>query len=403
MLKRLLITLLSSLLILTSCRKNDNGENETYLLSSELLRSTSASEARLLLTPLTAINPQILSVIENLNYDIKVYKVVYKTTFKGTTINASGIISVPETSDQVPVLSFQNGTNTLDAHAPTVDLADPVYNFIENMAGIGFIILIPDYIGYGESSGYLHPYHHRASSDASIIDLIKATEEFLLSGQVQAKEDNRVFLMGYSQGGWATMSVLNTIETSGALSKQIVAASCGAGAYSLYDFAKYIIDLEEYHAPLYMPFYIESHLNNGFLEGPNNIYFKEPYASRIPLLFNGQTTNSEINSQLTRDMTLLFTDNLKTNFETSPDFQSFRNSLTENSIDAWQIGSSLLLIHGTNDIDVPVFETENIYNSFIQAGVSSDKIRKILLEGKAHDSAIIPFGVETFVYFNAIK
>lgn len=403
MLKRLLITLLSSLLILTSCRKNDNGDKETYLLSFEQLRSTTASEARSLLTPLTAINPQIISVIENLNFDIKVYKVVYKTTFKGAVINASGIISVPETSEQVPVLSFHKGTNTLHSQAPTVDLTDPVYNFIENMAGIGFIVLIPDYIGYGESSGYLHPYHHRASNDAAIIDLIKATEEFLLSGQVQAKEDNRVFLMGYSQGGWATMSVLNTIETSGVLSKQIVAASCGAGAYNLYDFAKYIIDTEEYHTPLYMPFYIESYLNNGFMEGPNNIYFKEPYASRIPLLFNGQTTGSEINSQLTRDMTLLFTDNLRTNLETSPDFQSFRNSLTENSIDAWQIGASLLLVHGTIDTDVPVFETENIYNSFIQAGVSSDKIRKILLEGKAHDSAIIPFGVETFVYFNAIK
>ncbi|NJK87405.1 MAG: alpha/beta hydrolase [Bacteroidales bacterium] len=215
-------------------------------------------------------------------------------------MQASGIISIPEAEGFYPIISFQNGTITENSRAPSKNIGDPLVSFLTGLAGNGFIVVIPDYLGFGASEELLHPYHHRNSNDAIVIDLIKATDEFLAGGAEKAKSNNSLFLMGYSQGGWASMSVFETIENSNVLPYNLAAVSCGAGAYDLYGFTEYITQLEDFAAPYYLPYFIYSHISNGLLAGNVEKYFNEPFASRLPDLFNGNNSGSVINSQLTK-------------------------------------------------------------------------------------------------------
>ena len=54
-----------------------------------------------------------------IKYDAVILKVVYRTKYKGETINASGLVILPSTEDEVDMLSFQHGTIGSDAEAPS--------------------------------------------------------------------------------------------------------------------------------------------------------------------------------------------------------------------------------------------------------------------------------------------
>jgi PBP1b-binding outer membrane lipoprotein LpoB len=53
-----------------------------------------------------------------LQYGAVIYKVVYRTKYKGEDINASGLVIMPVTDEEVDMLSFQHGTITDDAPKP---------------------------------------------------------------------------------------------------------------------------------------------------------------------------------------------------------------------------------------------------------------------------------------------
>jgi hypothetical protein len=89
----------------------------------------------------------------------------------------------------------------------------------------------------------LHPYYHRESTDNAITDLIRAFNELSESGDIQATANDSLFLMGYSQGGGATLSALDDIENGDPLDMEVIAASCGAGAYNLLEFSSYVLGL----------------------------------------------------------------------------------------------------------------------------------------------------------------
>ena len=133
---------------------------------------------------------------------MSVFKLIYKTEINGEKISASGLISIPAIPGEYPVLSFQNGTNTLNDNCPTNNPDDNLYKLVEFIASMGFVVIIPDYPGFGESAGIPHPYLIKEPTIGSVKDMIRAVRE---SGDedfpgIVVSDD--VYLMGYSQGGW---------------------------------------------------------------------------------------------------------------------------------------------------------------------------------------------------------
>ncbi len=395
-----IILLMVFLLFLYSCENNENGSvSNEYLVDYELKSTNTLVSIQTLLSVASIVYPELDPLIDELKYGVDIYIINYKTTFLGNEVVASGLLCLPETEEPVPILSFQNGTNTCQANAPTNNPQSTLLSLMSSLAGMGYIICIPDYIGFGKSEQFLHPYHHAESSNAAVVDMIRASRELIAKDDIMAQETDDVFLTGYSQGGWATLSAARKIDISYSSLFNLKAVACGAGAYNLTDFSEYLLNLDAYSTPFYLPYFIESRRQNGILTEDDSVYFKEPYATTIPNLFNGEYCNTELNAELPEEIDSLLTDNFINNFETSSDFASLREELDENSVKAWDISSPIRLFHSKGDNSVPYFLSEDMY-----AGLSAyGDVDLVLIDSLDHNEAIIKWGVDAFNWFNDLK
>jgi len=393
-----LALLLPGLWYFTSCSKQEHIERE-YLISYSLLKQMTVPGIKSFVQNAVQIYPALDSLPSDFQYDVSVYLVNYPVDFRGTTMTASGVVCLPEGKGNFGMISFQNGTNTLHRAAPSRDIFNGLYTLIESAASYGFIVVIADYLGFGSSEQIIHPYYHRESNDLAVKNLILAAQELVNEKNMQAGFNGDLFLMGYSQGGWATLSAFRLIEQTALSDLSVRAVSCGAGAYQLVPFSEHVISLETYPTPYYLPYFIESHRRNGMLSDPLSLFFREPYASRIPDLFNGNLSGDEINQQLTDTVSLLITDNLKNDFSDAEEFAALRNELNTNSVDGWNTENPLRFYHGKADDNVYYMQSVLMHNAMLQMGSSAENVSLYLLEGLDHQTALVPWGVTTIKWF----
>lgn len=397
-----LVVYLCILLIISSCSKDTEDIKHTYLVHYDKMYTLQNSFILSILNEISSDQPEVIELINNVNYNVEVYNITYKTRYKDEDIIASGLVCIPHSSIDFPIISFQNGTNTSHINAPTTNWSNPMFMLLQSLASNGYIILIPDYIGFGESENKMHPYYVKSTTNSAIIDMIYAVQELLEYYSTGANYNDEYFLMGYSQGGWATLAALEELEINHASNIEVRATSCGAGAYNLMHVSDYILQQNTFPSPLYLPYYMYSHQQYGSINDSLDKYFQEPYLSRIPELFSGNHNNSYINSQLTDTVAGLLATEFITGFSDSPVYEELRSDLVLNSVNAWPASSLVHLYHGTEDLNVPISESQNMYSDFMALDLGN-RVKLIELEGKNHESGILPWGIKTFIWFNKIK
>ena len=394
---------LLALVLFSACSKPEDDSGElNYLVSYIPSTYLPVPLITLALSEYLDEYPELSTIIENTKYNIQVYLIEYKTHYLDSEIIASGLVSLPLVHRRLPMISFQNGTITLKEDAPSVNPSKTDYRALQALAGNGYIFLMPDYPGFGTSAELIHPYYHRVSTHDAVIDMIHACNELLTEIGNGVSSNDSLFLMGYSQGGWATMSALQEIENGGNAGLDVIAASCGAGAYDLIKESVYFINQETFTDPFYLPYFVYTHQSVGEITDPLEKFFQEPYAERIPNLFNGLHDFGDINDQLTDTISDLLTENLIQNFVNGESFAEFRTSLAENSIVPWQAKAKIRLYHGTADQLVPSVLSQDLYNGFIDAGTDPARINLIDLTGLNHTGGIIPFVIQSVNWFNTL-
>ena len=170
---------------------------------------------------------------ENFKYDVDYVKLVYKTKYKGKEVNASGLLGIPKNTPTAPsIISAQHGTIFVDEAAPT-NMANNQEAFSGHvlLASAGFITVVPDYIGYGDTKDLQHPYYDQEYAASAVVDMLKATKAYLTKEKIASS--NRLFLTGYSEGGYITMAAQKELETNAVQGLTLTAVSAGAGAYDL--------------------------------------------------------------------------------------------------------------------------------------------------------------------------
>ena len=370
-----------------------------YYLSNELKADITYQDA---VTNFTKLSPDAALISPLSRYDVQVRKLIYKTTFNDQNIQASGLICIPKFEGDFPIISFQNGTNTLYSDAPSVAVNDDLFSIIESVASMGFIAVIPDYIGFGVSSQFPHPYLDAKSTTQSILDMIRATKEYVSDPSILAKSTDKLFIFGYSQGGWATMELQKDIEKNHSSEFNLIASSCGAGPYSIEFLNNSIISQPEYPYPYFLAYVLNAYHSIGLISNPLSDFFNEPYASLIPGLFDGMHSGGSINSELTTNLSDLFTTEYRTEFATNSKFAQLRSAFIANSITAWNITTPTKLYHGTSDEVIPFSMSEKMLADFQTAGVT-DKIQLIPLPGEDHTSGVYPTGLQTILWFLSLN
>lgn len=376
------------ILVLASC--NDSNENpepepeDKYLVEAELVYSATSSQIKLL-----AQFSGFPVDVNEFKYDVDLYKVEYLTTHKGTTITASGLIALPKTTQEVAMISFHHGTITLHADAPSnFSASDPNALLYGALSSSGFISVIPDYLGFGSSSSILHPYYVEEYTASAILDMLEAAKELAVEKNV--KFNTRLFLAGYSEGGYATMAAHKAVEESKPAGFELIASFAGAGAYDLPGMQNYLFGLTTYDDPHYLAFIIRSYQLTYDFSSALTDFFKEPYAGRIPALFDGQKGAGEIDAQLTNVLGELIQDKILSGINSDPSLAYMVDAFQENSLTDWGPENLLYLYHGEADTTIPYENSEATYEALLLNGSSPDVLKLIPLEG-THSSAITPY------------
>ena len=374
------------LLFASACSSDDTPEpaDEQFLVSSEFIYSNTAQQLRFLIQ----LSGMDVDPNEFL-YDVEIYKVVYNTSYDGSTITASGLIAIPKTTEQVGMLSFHHGTITNREDAPS-NFSSNDFNSISYaaMASVGFIGVIPDYLGFGSSSSILHPYYVEDLTASSILDMLKAAAEFAQQKNLQF--NGKLFLAGYSEGGYATMAAHKAIESDGLDGFNLIASFPGAGAYDLSGMQAHIFSLQDYNDPHYLAYMARAYQIEYDEDDLLTDFFKEPYASRIPGLFDGQKGADEINAQLTSKVSDLIQEDMLNNINTNPEYDYLENAFVENSLTDWSPKVQMFMYHGLSDATVPYQNSVDTYNKLLANGTSTGILTLTPLEG-THSTAIDPY------------
>ena len=400
---RLSVLILLSLLLITSCKKEEQGKNYSYFVSKQFVIEYQQSLINGLLDVASASVPGISSIKPLVTNDVNVYKIVYNTTVNGNRINASGLICVPVAPGEYPVLSFQNGTNTVNADAPSNNPTDFTYQLIEFIASMGYVVVIADYPGFGESSQIPHPYLIKDPTVKSLVDMLYTAKETGSKEFPGITFKNEYYLLGYSQGGWATLALDKAIEQEYNSDFNLKGVSCGAGPYSILQLLEGIINQTNYPMPVYFAYIVNAYIAYDQFTNPAGDILNEPYASRLSSLFTGSLTLAQINNELTTSITGLLNADFISGFSSSSKYSSVRDALNNNSVTEWHSNTPLLLTHGGNDTQVNPVSTENMYNAMIRAGTSQDLCKMVIVPNVDHGDGVVPCMIEGILFLNNLK
>lgn len=347
--------------------------------------------------------PDISTLKQSVLSGIDVFRVVYETTVSGRKIKASGLVCIPQAKGEYPVLSFQNGTNTVNANAPSESVSNPLYQMIEITASLGYIVVIADYPGFGESADIPHPYLITDPTVASVIDMLYALKESVSSEFPGISVLNKYFLMGYSQGAWATLAVHKAMEQDHREDFNPVGSACGAGPYDMKMLFSKIISSQTYNSPVFLAYIANAYIAYEQFTNPVSEILNEPYASRLSTLFNGDLTSAQINDKLSTSIPALIKADLITGFESDNKFATLREGLVRNSVGGWKTQVPLLFLHGGDDITVDPGVTEEMYTKMIQAGTPETLCKKEIVPGVDHGKGIIPCMIKGLIFLNGLK
>jgi hypothetical protein len=170
---------------------------------------------------------------------VDVYHYEYNTKgARGEAVTASGALMVPRGAASAcaqpnPILVGLHGT-VPDRLYNLADLsgANPASGralaWAGMYAGQGYIVVAPNYIGLDTSSAIYQSYHNADQQAQDVLDALTAARALLPA--VNARASDKVFLAGYSQGGWLAMAVHREMEKRG---MPFTASVPMSGAYAL--------------------------------------------------------------------------------------------------------------------------------------------------------------------------
>jgi alpha/beta superfamily hydrolase len=237
-----------------------------------------------------------------------------------TGYRQSGLMWVPVSLGRTlraPIIAFQHGTQVYRQSAPSrynanplailsnYDIAGAFQNYIECttaalMASAGYIVVMADYPGFGDSTEP-HPYV-QLSLGESVLTILRRAQAVLTTLAASARPNGRLYLIGYSEGGFVTMAAARPLKEGGF---PVTAAVPCAGSYDLSGaMLAEILSDDEAVSPYYLPYtvygYASSYRTTGLPGDPwcYGALLQPPVAANLDYFFGGSQTSTAINAAI---------------------------------------------------------------------------------------------------------
>lgn len=382
--------------VLSSCDSDSptGNDNQTYdrgtVISSTKTSSFTPQTIETLMQQSGIITPFTYS------YSVDVYDVVYQSVdAHENKIRLSGALMLPTGKDNPSLLSIQHGTETKSTSvASNHPLSSP-----EGMIGListsqGYLTLVPDYPGLGISEG-IHPYIHAKSTSLSVIDFIRAGQNYCEENGITLND--KLFIGGYSEGGFATMATQREIESNYSSEFTLTASAPMACPSNLKWMSYFLLAKETYQVPMYLAFIMTAYDD---IYGWNRLgeIFNSPYAENMKNYFNGSMSYGDINSALPTKITDLFKTTFVTSFlagnETVIDA-----ALDENTLLGWDPVAPMRMYHGDADTTVFYQNSVDALNDFNSRGATN--VELITIPGGTHATSGLEAYIGMMNWFNS--
>lgn len=167
---------------------------------------------------------------------VAVHAIEYKTVGIGNNpTDSSGAVMVPRGSDPRcqgprPVVAYAHGTSVDHRFDMARFYDNPASAMEGNMiaamfAARGYIVVAPNYVGYNKSTAP-HPYINGTQQGQEVMDMVQASRKAL--ALLGAQDSGRLFLTGYSQGGYVTAAAHREFQRSQREGEVTASAPLGA-------------------------------------------------------------------------------------------------------------------------------------------------------------------------------
>ena len=238
--------------------------------------------------------------------DILIYRIRYDTVGgAGETTTASAALMTPTGSDANcrdarPIVLYAHGTS-VDREFNMADLQDQ-----QNPEGLlmaaffaaqGYIVVAPNYAGYDTSTLTYHPYLVGNQQSQDMIDALNAARAALpLASGLSTRDSGRLFITGYSQGGYVAMATHRAMQAAG---MTVTASAPMSGPYALAAFVDALFFGQvTAGAPVYFTFLASAYQKSyGDIYGVTGDVFESRYADGIDSLLPGAASRSELYAQ----------------------------------------------------------------------------------------------------------
>ncbi|MBL7076023.1 MAG: alpha/beta fold hydrolase [Kiritimatiellae bacterium] len=385
-----LLLCLALLLPLVGCDDDDDSPSSGALVKVEYLGDVSP-----------ATIPQLLAIAGvqldlELKFAVGVYRIHYTTRdIDGDTIEVSGAMFVPIGAPAAPFACTQHGTQTLRHNVasttPLIYGADALM-----MAAEGYVACSPDYIGYG-SSTEPHPYLHAGTSAGTVLDAIRAGKRFCKRNDVEL--DGRLFLVGYSQGGYVTLAAQRAIEEGASVGLDLTAVASLSGAYDLVGIVDIMLANPNDDDVVLAAYFITAY-NDIYGWGRLSEIFRSPYDALVTGLFDGTRSFADIRAVLAPTVGGLLDPSFVGRYLRGEE-PEVRGAIAENALLDWTPRAPLRLFHGSADTTVPYINAVTALDTFNQRGAAD--VRLITLNGLGHEPGIEAAIEPTLAWFRSMK
>jgi len=320
------------------------------------------------------------------------YRITYNTTnTDGKEIVASGAIFVPDTNTALPLFNYNHGTYFPSQEKEAPSYLGYSYELIMGklFAGAGYLVVMPDYLGYGTTKNIAHPYGAYHEIAGSVIDMLYAVKEFCAKHDITLSGKN--FFGGWSEGAAVALATVKTLEADHKGEFPPTATVVNAGPYYSSGFVHHILDARQplTHMNTYV-WILQSYNSLYNINRPLSYYFNEPAATHLQ---DGPETD------IPRDPQQLFTETFINNYNSGKD-TALQNALLRNDLWNWKPASKIVFCHGDRDDYVPLFNSEKAYSAMKEKG--SD-VKLQVFKGANHSSGVLDFVRVAFTNFEKAR
>lgn len=381
-------------LALVSCKKKEKLEPgfRGQLLESSLNGTLSRSE---IIDRITELDGNSVAL-----YDVKFYSITYRTEYQGKPIDSKGLLLIPEGVDTVHLLMYCHGTElpskligadnvTPSLYTGSKDTHNDVRNMGLGWASAGYVVFIPDYIGFGHTLGKDHPYIYFPELFKANIDGLLASKSFVTDKSLTY--NNNLFIAGWSQGGGACLSAHKYIQENYSSDFNVIASSSLAGLTNVVLFTDNVMKKQDENLTVLpiLSWGIYSINKFSSLKRPTDQIYSYSVFDQMSSILTPSSKPSEI-----------FNHVFLSGITNGSDIE-FRNTLIANSFhEGWRPVGKVFLHHGDADNVVPYYISESVKTGLTASG---GDVTLYTYPGGGHATELGNFIKNTLTDFNLLK